>query len=249
MILETSTRFISRGAVCFPTSTISTILFESPCLSLPAFHLYVSLTPSCLYTALSLPVPPCLPLCLPCLFLCLFSCSLPPCLSFLLPLTVAVEGSSAFKASGRSTRAPRPLDHFRHAASVAKKPFIYSSALGVSNAQFIESLAMAGRKRHGLFGRPFGGRATWKDGMYDLRHKGTEGAAKTSSHRRSQEHRSRERGDRSSAKSWKAQSRRCRNCLKSAGTIPLQWSKDGTSRVAYAKNNYRITKRAIQRSR
>src|SRR5205807_6407480 len=53
-----------------------------------------------------------------------------------------VEGSSVFKGQAAYTRA-QALDHFRAAAAVAKKPFIYLSA-GVSNAQFIESLGMAG---------------------------------------------------------------------------------------------------------
>src|SRR5580693_4289177 len=54
---------------------------------------------------------------------------------------VYVEGSSVFKGQAAYSRA-EALDHFRRAASVAGKPFIYLSA-GVSNAQFIESLGMA----------------------------------------------------------------------------------------------------------
>ncbi len=62
-----------------------------------------------------------------------------------------VEGSSVFKGQKAYSR-EEALDHFRKAASVAKKPFIYLSA-GVSNAQFIESLNMAAEAGHGLFGR------------------------------------------------------------------------------------------------
>jgi tagatose 1,6-diphosphate aldolase len=73
-----------------------------------------------------------------------------------------VEGSSVFKGQAAYSRA-EALDHFRKAASVAKKPFIYLSA-GVSNAQFIESLAMAAESGTGYSG-VLCGRATWKDGM------------------------------------------------------------------------------------
>ena len=73
-----------------------------------------------------------------------------------------VEGSSVFKGQAAYTRA-EALDHFRNAASVAKKPFIYLSA-GVSNAQFIESLNMAGESGTDYSG-VLCGRATWKDGM------------------------------------------------------------------------------------
>ena len=73
-----------------------------------------------------------------------------------------VEGSSAFKGEAAYSRA-EALDHFRKAASVAKKPFIYLSA-GVSNAQFIESLGMAAESGTDYSG-VLCGRATWKDGM------------------------------------------------------------------------------------
>jgi tagatose 1,6-diphosphate aldolase len=73
-----------------------------------------------------------------------------------------VEGSAAFKGQAAYSRA-EALDHFRHAASVARKPFIYLSA-GVSNAHFIESLAMAAESGTDYSG-VLCGRATWKDGM------------------------------------------------------------------------------------
>src|SRR5580700_3406812 len=73
-----------------------------------------------------------------------------------------VEGSSVFKGQAAYSRS-EALDHFRRAASVAKKPFIYLSA-GVSNAQFIESLGMAAESGTDYSG-VLCGRATWKDGM------------------------------------------------------------------------------------
>jgi tagatose 1,6-diphosphate aldolase len=73
-----------------------------------------------------------------------------------------VDGSSVFKGQAAYSRA-EALDHFRKAASVAKKPFIYLSA-GVSNPQFIESLAMAAESGTDYSG-VLCGRATWKDGV------------------------------------------------------------------------------------
>ena len=96
-----------------------------------------------------------------------------------------VEGSSVFKGQAAYSRA-EALDHFRRAASVAKKPFIYLSA-GVSNAQFIESLGMAGGKRHRLFGRPL--RARDMEGWHaHLRYERLEGAGGFPFHRRRQKH-------------------------------------------------------------
>src|SRR5579863_5429398 len=73
-----------------------------------------------------------------------------------------VEGSSVYKGQKAYTRA-EALDHFRRAASVAKKPFIYLSA-GVGNAQFVESLNMAGEAGTDYSG-VLCGRATWKEGI------------------------------------------------------------------------------------
>ena len=73
-----------------------------------------------------------------------------------------VEGAKVFGGTKAYTRA-EAMQHFRHAASVATKPFIYLSA-GVSNAEFTESLelvAEAGVKFSGVLC----GRATWKDGI------------------------------------------------------------------------------------
>ena len=73
-----------------------------------------------------------------------------------------VEGSSVYKGEKAYTK-EEALRHFREAAEVATKPFIYLSA-GVGNAQFVESLNMA--KEAGTdFSGVLCGRATWKDGM------------------------------------------------------------------------------------
>jgi tagatose 1,6-diphosphate aldolase len=73
-----------------------------------------------------------------------------------------VEGSSVYKGQKAYSRA-EALDHFRKAAAVATKPFIYLSA-GVSNAQFTESLHMAAESGTDYSG-VLCGRATWKEGI------------------------------------------------------------------------------------
>lgn len=73
-----------------------------------------------------------------------------------------VEGSSVYKGQKAYSRA-EALSHFRDAAAVAKKPFIYLSA-GVSNAQFVESLHMAAEAGTDFSG-VLCGRATWKEGI------------------------------------------------------------------------------------
>src|SRR5258707_4366288 len=73
-----------------------------------------------------------------------------------------VEGSSVYKGQKAYTRA-EALQHFRNAAAVATKPFIYLSA-GVSNAQFVESLSMAAESGTDFSG-VLCGRATWKEGI------------------------------------------------------------------------------------
>jgi tagatose 1,6-diphosphate aldolase len=73
-----------------------------------------------------------------------------------------VEGAKAYAGQKAYSKA-EAMDHFRRAASVATKPFIYLSA-GVSNSEFNESLALAaeaGVKFNGVLC----GRATWKDGI------------------------------------------------------------------------------------
>jgi tagatose 1,6-diphosphate aldolase len=73
-----------------------------------------------------------------------------------------VEGSSVYKGQKAYTRS-EALQHFRNAAAVATKPFIYLSA-GVGNAQFVESLNMASESGTDFSG-VLCGRATWKEGI------------------------------------------------------------------------------------
>jgi tagatose 1,6-diphosphate aldolase len=73
-----------------------------------------------------------------------------------------VEGTHAYKGESAYTRA-EALDHFRAAASVTEKPFIYLSA-GVSNPVFIETLELAAESGVSFNG-VLCGRATWKDGI------------------------------------------------------------------------------------
>ncbi len=73
-----------------------------------------------------------------------------------------VEGSSVYKGQKAYTRA-EALGHYRRAAEVATRPFIYLSA-GVGNAQFVESLNMATEAGTDYSG-VLCGRATWKEGM------------------------------------------------------------------------------------
>ena len=73
-----------------------------------------------------------------------------------------VEGSSGFKGQAAYSR-QQALDLFRKAADVAQKPFIYLSA-GVGNAEFVESLTMAGEAGTDYSG-VLCGRATWKNGV------------------------------------------------------------------------------------
>jgi tagatose 1,6-diphosphate aldolase len=73
-----------------------------------------------------------------------------------------VEGTKSYGGQKVYSR-QEALQHFRSAAAVATKPFIYLSA-GVSNSEFNESLALAaeaGVKFNGVLC----GRATWKDGI------------------------------------------------------------------------------------
>lgn len=73
-----------------------------------------------------------------------------------------VEGSRSYAGQTAYSK-QEAMEHFRRAAQVATRPFIYLSA-GVSNAEFTESLqlaAEAGVKFAGVLC----GRATWKDGI------------------------------------------------------------------------------------
>jgi tagatose 1,6-diphosphate aldolase len=73
-----------------------------------------------------------------------------------------VEGSSVYKGQ-KAYSHEEALKHFREAAAIATKPFIYLSA-GVSNTQFTESLRMAAEAGTDYSG-VLCGRATWKDGI------------------------------------------------------------------------------------
>ena len=72
------------------------------------------------------------------------------------------EGSAVYKGE-KAYSFKEALAHFRDAAAVATKPFIYLSA-GVSNEQFVESLRMAAEAGTGFSG-VLCGRATWKEGI------------------------------------------------------------------------------------
>src|SRR5258706_12238546 len=73
-----------------------------------------------------------------------------------------VEGTKS--SGGRKPYSKKEaIDLFQTAASVASKPFIYLSA-GVSNAEFSETLELAGES--GVkFNGVLCGRASWKDGI------------------------------------------------------------------------------------
>jgi tagatose 1,6-diphosphate aldolase len=79
------------------------------------------------------------------------------------PVNMAfVKGTKSCKGDSAYTR-DEAKDHFRKAASMAKKPFIYLSA-GVSNDVFNETLELAAEAGTNFSG-VLCGRATWKDGI------------------------------------------------------------------------------------
>ena len=73
-----------------------------------------------------------------------------------------VEGTRAFGGQKAYTK-QEAMGHFRRAAEVATRPFIYLSA-GVSNAEFTESLELAAEAGT-RFSGVLCGRATWKEGI------------------------------------------------------------------------------------
>src|SRR5690348_3442595 len=74
-----------------------------------------------------------------------------------------VEGVKSNAGKGNAYTRKEAIELFRKAAAIAKKPFIYLSA-GVSNAEFSETLELAGES--GVkFNGVLCGRATWKDGI------------------------------------------------------------------------------------
>jgi tagatose 1,6-diphosphate aldolase len=73
-----------------------------------------------------------------------------------------VEGTKSFGGQKAYSK-KEAIDLFHQAAAAASKPFIYLSA-GVSNAEFSETLELAGES--GVkFNGVLCGRATWKDGV------------------------------------------------------------------------------------
>jgi tagatose 1,6-diphosphate aldolase len=79
------------------------------------------------------------------------------------PVTMAfVKGTRSCKGDSAYSR-DEAKEHFRKAAAVAKKPFIYLSA-GVSNDTFSETLDLAAESGVNFSG-VLCGRATWKDGI------------------------------------------------------------------------------------
>jgi len=80
-----------------------------------------------------------------------------------IPVNMAfVKGARDCKGESVYTR-EEAKDHFRRAAAMAKKPFIYLSA-GVSNDTFNDSLELAAEAGTNFSG-VLCGRATWKDGI------------------------------------------------------------------------------------
>jgi tagatose 1,6-diphosphate aldolase len=73
-----------------------------------------------------------------------------------------VEGTKSYAGQKAYTK-KEAIDLFHQAAGVATKPFIYLSA-GVSNAEFSETLELAGESRV-KFNGVLCGRATWKEGI------------------------------------------------------------------------------------
>lgn len=74
-----------------------------------------------------------------------------------------VEGAKCSKGQGAAYSRADAIRFFQESAKVATKPFIYLSA-GVSNAEFTETLALAGEAGTNFSG-VLCGRATWKDGI------------------------------------------------------------------------------------
>jgi tagatose 1,6-diphosphate aldolase len=73
-----------------------------------------------------------------------------------------VEGAKCY-AGQKAYSKQEAIEHFRKAAAVATRPFIYLSA-GVSNGEFNESLLLAAEAAV-KFNGVLCGRATWKDGI------------------------------------------------------------------------------------
>ncbi|MBI2346255.1 MAG: tagatose 1,6-diphosphate aldolase [Deltaproteobacteria bacterium] len=74
-----------------------------------------------------------------------------------------VEGTKSFANKGVAYTKKEAMEHFRAAAKVCTKPFIYLSA-GVSDAEFREGLELA-IEAGVVFNGVLCGRATWKEGI------------------------------------------------------------------------------------
>jgi tagatose 1,6-diphosphate aldolase len=74
-----------------------------------------------------------------------------------------VEGARVAAGGPSAYSKKEAMDHFRRAADVSTKPFIYLSA-GVSNPEFTEALELAAEAGT-RFSGVLCGRATWKDGI------------------------------------------------------------------------------------
>jgi tagatose 1,6-diphosphate aldolase len=80
-----------------------------------------------------------------------------------MPINMKYVEGARVSAGQKAYSKQEAMDHFRRSADVATKPFIYLSA-GVSNAEFTESLELAGEAGT-RFSGVLCGRATWKDGI------------------------------------------------------------------------------------
>jgi tagatose 1,6-diphosphate aldolase len=90
-----------------------------------------------------------------------------------IPVNLAfAEGAKVYSGQKAYSKA-EALEHFRSAAEVALRPFIYLSA-GVSNQQFTESLRWAAEAGVNFSG-VLCGRATWKEGIPVYAQKGAAG--------------------------------------------------------------------------
>ncbi len=80
-----------------------------------------------------------------------------------IPVNLAFAEGAAVYTGKKAYSKNEALEHFREAAGVAEKPFIYLSA-GVSNQQYTESLRWAAEAGVSFSG-VLCGRATWKEGI------------------------------------------------------------------------------------
>ena len=80
-----------------------------------------------------------------------------------IPVNLAFAEGAPGYAGPQAYSKKEALEHYRRAASVARRPFIYLSA-GVSNEQYTESLRWAAEAGVNFAG-VLCGRATWKDGV------------------------------------------------------------------------------------